>query len=142
MLALIGGHFGALRILFGFFISMWVPLIAGLNIVQKLFWVDQNKARWPQSKKAMDNKSLKELHDEALETIKGRKRLQISTWQKFQLGIEAHFKNFTFCRKSKFTRMVMGEGLSKIKAELDIYNYLKKARLVDAMSKHLLTFNH
>ena len=88
----------------------------------------------------MEEKSPKQLRDEALETIKERKRFTWSNWDRFLLSVEAHFKNYTCCPKSKFMRIV-GDGMVQIKSELNIYNYLKKARLVDAMSKHLLTFN-
>ena len=111
VLAMVGGHFGALRIIAGFFLSFWVPLVAALPFLQSMFWIDHNLARPPQTAEAMKNKSTRELREEALETIKGRKRPTFSVWDKTMLIIEAHFKNLTFFPQSKVTRIV-GDGMA------------------------------
>ena len=46
-LALLGGHFGALRVIIGFFLSLWVGDLFRLQILQDLFLFDTNKARKP-----------------------------------------------------------------------------------------------
>ena len=56
------------------------------------------------------------------------------------LCVEAVFKHFTCCRKTKFAKQTM-EGLAQVKGELDVYKYLKRARMTDNILRMLTTSN-
>ena len=136
-LALIGGHFGALRIIFGFFFSMFMPWLGGLDIISNLFLIDPTKGT-PQNSKELKKKTPAELLERAKTVIKSRKKLVYSCGDRTWLCVEAVFKHFS-CKKTKFARIV-GDGMGQIKSELSIYAYLKRARMTDTMLKHLTNF--
>ena len=43
------------------------------------------------------------------------------------------------CKQTRFSRVV-NEGMRNVKGELNIYNYMRKIRMTDAVVKALTTF--
>ena len=111
-LALIGGHFGALRILFGFFFSMFMPWLGQLEILKSVFLVDPSKGN-PLSVSDLNSKKPKDLLDTARSIQKKRRKISYSNFERVWLGIEAIFKHLN-CRKSKFAKMST-EGFGQVK---------------------------
>jgi len=135
-LAAIGGHFGALRIIFGFFFSMFMPWMGGLEILRNVFLVDPTRGA-PIDAADLNSKQPKDLLETARSTQKKRKQFKYSCMERVWLCVEGVFKHLN-CRKTKFAKQSI-EGFAQVKGELDVYKYLKRARLTDNILKMLTT---
>ena len=138
-LALIGGFFALCVAVFSYIFSLFMPWLMHLQIIQGLFRVDPSKGKKPKSAAKMNSKKNEELLEEAKNAMKRRVPLSNGCCDKVILALEASIKWCT-CKRTKFSRIVH-EGMDQITRDMNIFNHLKKLRLIQATVNALTTFN-
>jgi len=138
--ALAGGVYILLCAVVSFLLSFFVPYFMHLYIIKSLFKVDNNPNRKkPQSQAKLSEKNHEHLVKEAKEAHKFRTRLTTSKCDSCMLIFEAVIRVLT-CGMNRWSRTV-DEGVKQIKGELDIFNYMRRLRMTQAMMNGLTTFN-
>jgi len=136
----IGGQVFFIGGLASLFLSRFVPWMMFVEIIRELFRVDPSKAKKPKAAAKFKSKATGDVLQEAKATVKNRVRLTSSTCDNIVLFLEAVTKRFLCIRPSRFARII-NEGMGQVRGELDIYNYMRKIRMTDAVTKALTTFN-
>ena len=127
-LALIGGFFALLLAVSTYIFSLFMPWLMHLEIISGLFKVDPSKGKKPMSKAKLKERRKEELLRDARNSMKRRVKITHGCCDRFILAIESSIKWCT-CSKTKFSRIVH-EGMDQITKDMDIYNHLKKLRLI------------
>ena len=138
-LAFIGGFFALLLAVFTYIFSLFMPWLMHLEIIQGLFRVDPSKGKKPMSKSKLKERRKEELLKDARNSMKRRVKITHGCCDRVILAIESSVKWCT-CSKTKFSRIVH-EGMDQVTRDMDIYNHLKKLRLIQATVNALTTFN-
>ena len=137
--ALAGGVYIILCTIVSFIFSAFVPYFMHLYIIRKLFKVDNNPRKKPQSQAKMGEKNHGTLVQEAKDSHKYRVRLTTSGCDRCMLVFESVIRVLT-CGMNRWSRTV-NEGVKQIKGELDIFNYMRRLRMTQATVNALTTFN-
>ena len=137
-MAQVGGALAFVYVLLHLFFSRYVSWIMYLEIIRNLFKIDPSRGKKPKAAKKLQSKDPNALLYEAKQSIQNRVKLTPSTTDNIVLFLEALTRKFA-CRQTRFARIV-NEGITQIRAELNIYNYMRKIRMTDAVVKALTTF--
>ena len=138
-LALVGGFFALCVAVASYIFSLFMPWLMHLRIIQGLFRVDPSKGKKPKSQTKMNSRKNEDLLEDARNAMRRRVPLSNSVCDKVILGLESSIKWCT-CKRTKFSRIVH-EGMDQIRRDLDIFNHLRKLRLIQATVNALTTFN-
>ena len=116
-----------------------MPYLLYLSIIRSLFKVDNNDFTKPQSQARLHNKPHDELLKEAKQAHKKRVKLTNNCFDQLMLIFESVIRVLT-CGRNKWSRIVKA-GVKEIKDELNIFNYMRKLRLIISTVNALTTFN-
>lgn len=122
-----------------YFFARFVPWMMQVEIVRVLFRVDPTKGKKPRAAKKLASKEPFDVLKEARSTIKNRVQITPNNCDKFVLFLDSCTKKLA-CRQTRFSRIVH-EGMRNVREELNIYNYMRKIRMTDAVVKATTTFN-
>ena len=139
IIGLAGGVFVALFFVIGLFFKLWVAWLMHLTIVRNLFKIDPSKQTKPKTAAAMAKKPPQVLLGEARNVAKKRVNMTNSFCDRFTLLLEAVIGQIT-CKATKFAK-ILQEGRREIKEDLNVFNFMKKMRLLSGTVNALTTFN-
>ena len=139
IVALAGGAFVALTFVIGLWFKLWVAWLMHLTIVRNLFKIDPSKQQKPKTVTYMKRKNPQVLLQEARTVAKKRVSMTNSLCDRFMLLAEAVVGQIT-CKATKFAK-ILAEGRREIQADLNIYSYMEKLRLLQGTVNALTTFN-
>ena len=123
----------------GYLFSQCVPYLMYLSVIRTLFKVDNNDFSKPQSQARLYNKPHDELLREAKQAHKKRVKLTNNCFDQMMLIFESVIRILT-CGRNKWSRIVKA-GVKEIKDELNIFNYMRRLRMILSTVNMLTTFN-
>ena len=110
-----------------------------LTIVRNLFKIDPQQDKKKKSMRVMQNKDPKVLLAEARAVAKQRVSMTRNCCDRFLLVFEGII-GVCLCKATKFGK-VLAQGRKEISADLNLYNYMEKLRLLQGTVNALTTFN-
>lgn len=122
-----------------FFAWLWMPWFTYFSVIVRLFKVDPSKGQMPRDPTAVEKAEPADLLKQAKERIKSRVPITQNPCSLAVLNFEALISQIFTCRHSKFGR-ILEQGTHCIRKELDLFNFLKKMKEIQATMEAVTTF--